>query len=33
MDVPVGLARPRGSVAFGAIEKEILDSVLDVRHK
>jgi sulfonate transport system ATP-binding protein len=35
MDLPVGLARPRarGSAAFGAIEKEILDRVLEVRHK
>jgi sulfonate transport system ATP-binding protein len=35
MDVPVGLARPRarGSAGFGALEKEVLDCVLDVRHK
>ena len=34
MDLPVGLARPRarGSAAFGALEKQVLDRVLDVRH-
>ena len=34
MDLPVGLARPRarGSAAFGALEKQVLDRVLDVSH-
>jgi len=31
MDLPVGLARPRerGSADFGALEKQVLDRVLD----
>ena len=34
MDVPVGLARPRarGSAALGALEKQVLERVLDMRH-
>jgi sulfonate transport system ATP-binding protein len=34
LDVPVGLARPRarGSVDFGALEKQVLDKVLDMHH-
>jgi sulfonate transport system ATP-binding protein len=34
LDVPVGLARPRarGSADFGALEKQVLDSVLDMHH-
>jgi sulfonate transport system ATP-binding protein len=34
MDVQVGLARPRarGSAAFGALEKQVLDRVLDMHH-
>lgn len=34
MDLAVGLARPRarGSAAFGVLEKQVLDRVLDVRH-
>jgi sulfonate transport system ATP-binding protein len=34
LDLPVGLARPRarGSAAFGAIEKQVLDRVLDGRY-
>jgi sulfonate transport system ATP-binding protein len=34
MDLRVGLERPRarGSAFFGALEKQVLDSVLDVRH-
>jgi sulfonate transport system ATP-binding protein len=34
LDLPVGLARPRvrGSAAFGALEKQVLESVLGLRH-
>jgi sulfonate transport system ATP-binding protein len=34
LDVPVGLARPRarGSANFGALEKQVLDRVLDMHH-
>jgi sulfonate transport system ATP-binding protein len=34
LDLPVGLARPRarGSADFGALEKEVLDRVLDMHH-
>jgi sulfonate transport system ATP-binding protein len=34
LDLPVGLARPRvrGSADFGALEKQVLDSVLGLRH-
>jgi sulfonate transport system ATP-binding protein len=34
MDLPVGLARPRerGSADFGALEKQVLDRVLDMHH-
>jgi sulfonate transport system ATP-binding protein len=34
MDLAVGLARPRerGSVAFGSLEKQVLDRVLDPHH-
>jgi sulfonate transport system ATP-binding protein len=34
MDVQVGLARPRvrGSSAFGTLEKQVLDKVLEMHH-
>jgi sulfonate transport system ATP-binding protein len=34
LDLPVGLARPRarGSADFGALEKEVLDRVLEMHH-
>ncbi|MGB9109802.1 MAG: aliphatic sulfonate ABC transporter ATP-binding protein, partial [Telluria sp.] len=34
LDVAVGLARPRtrGSADFGALEKQVLDSVLEMHH-
>ena len=34
LDLPVGLARPRarGSADFGALEKQVLDRVLDMHH-
>jgi sulfonate transport system ATP-binding protein len=35
LDLDVGLARPRerGGAAFGAIEKQVLEQVLDIHHK